>query len=343
MSLQPSINHIPMATEQSFPRGRRASSDLGRFTRVAPSTAADSEHEVLVEMDSDSDILSLKGRENRDHSSDSERGRKKITHRKKQSPTTNGLQPDPVISEDLLYHLMDQNKILMDQNKALTKRVDLLDPFPIACPRAEPPLVHEYPPLPHDMPYPPQDPYLPDFAQPTKRKPKESKDDKLYAQCKELWEVLPRLVRVLEAAATTPNADVAIVKPVAWNAVDHGGPFAEVPIWIPSPLDSAPVPSEEIMLSMSKNVFMSVLADAERKYGINQKSKKNGKKLKSKVDAGKFMGFSKAELMPWVWKALGFMQTFLLVFLMIQLSLVGRDALGVSQKSSKSGAWLGFW
>ena len=52
--------------------------------------------------------------------------------------------------------------------------------------------------------------------------------------------------------------------------------------------------------------------------------------------------FDRNDLMPYAWKALGLLQNFLLVFVMIQLSLVGGDMFNFFKKSPKNSSWLGF-
>jgi len=340
-----------MATEPPLPYDLHDSNDLGRFTHVAPSTLTDSEHEVIVEADSDSDIPSLKARKDRSSSSLPVNGRKKGPVIKKKPPPIIDPQPIPLIPEDLLYHLMDQNKVLMDQNKALTQRLEPSDPFPIF--REEIPVVHErpimpeYPPSPpHFQPCPEQfQPEFPQPPQPMKRRPKEATEDKLYTQCKELWDVLPRVLRVLEAAAPAPTTDpTTAVKSNPWVDV-YNDPFTNDVIFAQcSPYFEPGASHEERMLAISKDAFLKGLAETERRFGLNPKPKKYSKKAKSKTDNNaKFkITFDRDDLMPYAWKALGLLQNFLLVFVMIQLSLVGGDMFQFLKKSPKNSSWLGF-
>ena len=335
-----------MTAEQKLPYDLHDSTDLGRFTHVTPSTLTDSEHEVLVEVNSDSDIPAPKAPKKRNPPDVLANGRKQVTDRKKKAPT-NELRTELVVADDLLYHLMDQNKTLLDQNKALTRRVELLEPFPVALPRPEFP----FEPVPIPMPEPPPhfnahpcppEPFSPEFAEPVRRKPKDPKDDKIYAQSKELWDALGRLLRVLEAAAPPPSADSAIVNSRPWETYECVDMFDSMPIphcYVPPDPTAS---HEEIMLAISKDTVMSRLNDAERKFGINQKSKKYGKKGKPKTETGRFTLFDTADLPPWAWRALGFLQTFLLVFVMIQLSLVGGGVFSFFQKSPKDSSWLNF-
>jgi hypothetical protein len=330
-----------MATEQPLPYDLQDSNDLGRFTHVAPSTLSDSEHEVLVEADSDSDVPVLKSRKDKSSSSLPINGHKKGPVVKKKSPPSVPL-PNPIMSEDMVYHLMDQNKTLMDQNKVLTQRLEPSDPFPI-FPRDEIPVVHErpVPDPPHFQPCP--EPFLPDFAQPVmKRKSKDASEDKLYDQCKELWDVLPRVLRLLEAAAppppSSPSANSSMVKFDQWGIPYYDDPFAQ---YLP-PLYESGASHEERMFAISKDTFLKGLAEAERRFGISPKSKKYGKKAKPKTDDAKFKMFDRNDLMPYAWKALGLLQNFLLIFVMIQLSLVGGDVFHFFKKSPKNSSWLGF-
>lgn len=335
-----------MATEPPLPYDLHDSNDLGRFTHVAPSTLTDSEHEVIVEADSDSDIPSLKARKDRSSSTVPVNGRKKGPVIKKKPPPIEP-QPIPLISESLLYHLMDQNKVLMDQNKALTQRLEPSDPFPIVFPREEIPVVHEhpmpdYPPSPpHFQPCPEQ--FLPEFAPtPVKRKPKEATEDKLYAQCKELWDVLPRVLRVLEAAAPATIADPTAAVKSNPSVTCHDDPFKDLILPAYPPIFEPGTPHEERMLAISKDAFLNGLAEIERRFGLSPKPKKFGKKVKPKTDNAKFKTFDRDDLMPYLWKALGLLQNFLLVFVMIQLSLLGGDMFQFFKKSPKNSPWLGF-
>jgi len=336
-----------MATEPPLPYDLHDANDLGRFTHVVPSTLTDSEHEVIVEADSDSDIPSLKARKDRSSSRLPVNGRKKGPVIKKKLPPIEP-QPTPLIPEDLLYHLMDQNKVLMDQNKALTQRLEPSDPFPIVFPREEIPVVHERPIMPDYPPSPPHfqpcpEQFLPDYAPPpVKRKPKEATEDKLYAQCKELWDVLPRVLRVLEAAAPAPTADSPAVKSKPW-VDDFYDPFNDMILAQYSPPYEPGASHEEKMFAISKDNFFKGLADAERRFGINQKPKKYGKKAKPKTDnSAKFKTFDRDDLMPYAWKALALLQNFFVVFVMIQLSLLGGDMFQFFKKSPKNSSWLGF-
>lgn len=336
-----------MATEKPLPYDLHDSNDLGRFTHVAPSTLTDSEHEVLVEADSDSDVPSLKARKDRSSASLPINGRK-MGLSGKMKPLPSEPHTNPLMSEDLLYHLMDQNKILMDQNKVLTQRLEPSDPFPIVFPKDEIPVIHEHRPAPPEFPpqfHPCPEQFVPDFAQPVKRKPKNATDEQLYMQCKDLWDALERVLRVLDAAAPPPSpptadATVARSKPII-DFYDYNDPFDNMVIPYYPPCDPLGSP-EERMLIASKEALMGQLYAAERKFGVTQKSKKFGKKAKAKTDNAKFKLFDKKDLMPWAWKALGLLQNFLIVFVMIQLSLVGGDVFNFFKKSPKNSSWLGF-
>lgn len=335
-----------MPAEQKFPHDVHASDVSQRFTRVTPSVTTDSEHEVLVELDSDSDVPNRKARKGRRTSSvPAINANKKASDRKKQA-LTNDFQTDPILSEDLLYHLMDQNKVLMDQNKSLTRRVELLEPA-IDCPPPSPPdlpfdypnaipAYPEFPPHPNVFSAPPLGP-----PPPVKSKPKRVEDDKLYAQCREIWEVLPRLLKVLEAAAKQPGPGTAIeAKQDLVEDYGYYDPFSNMSMYPPDLYD------ELTRLDVSKSSFLVCLSDSERRLGVNQRFKKSGKKLKPKADSGRFKvfaGVGGADLMPAVWKAVGFLPVVLLVFVMMQLSIIGGDVLRVSRESSQSSAWLGLW
>jgi len=325
-----------MATEQPLPYDLHDSRDLGRFTHVASSTLTDSEHEVLVEADSDSDVPDLKARKDRSSWSLPVDGRKKGPDRKKKSLSSE-LHTDPVVSEDLLSQVMEQNKMLIHQNKVLMKRLEPSDPFPIVFPTDDAPMVYEPSPMPEIMHNPAvqayPEPFPPDFAQPVKRKSKNATEDKLYAQCRGLWDVLPRVLRVIEAAAKPPNADGTVAKSY------YDGPFDNYPDLSYLLIHD---PSERESCASSKDRFVKELAEAERKFGISHKPKKLGKKVKAKTGNGKLKLFDKNDLVPWAWKALGLLQNFLLVFVMIQLSLVGGDVFHFFKKSPKNSSWLGF-
>jgi hypothetical protein len=315
-----------MTTAHKLPYDLHDPSDLGRFTHVIPSTLADSEHEVLVEADSDSDIPGLNTRKDRDFSNVPENGLKKGKDHKKKASTNN------ILNEYIVHDLLDQNKVLTNQNKALTRRVELLDPFPVMLPAPEVSFEDFHGPMSDIPPYPSTEPFVPDLTVPVKRKTKGSKDYKVLTQEKELWDVLTRLLRVLEAAAAPSTAGPSAVKYKSWDYNYDNDPFNTACDPTASP--------EEIMLAISKSAFMSQLADAERKSGLNQKGKKYGKKAKSETKTGRFVSFDKVDLPTWAWKALGLLQTFLLVFVMIQLSLAGGDVFSVFKKSPKNSSWL---
>lgn len=339
-----------MAAEQPLPYDLHDSNDLGRCTHVAPSTLTDSEHEVIIEVDSESDVPSSKARKDRSTASLPVNGRKKGPIGKKKAP----LSEDPIIpllSEDLLYHLMDQNKILMDQNKVLTQRLEPSDPFAAVLSKDGNPLVYEQPPMPemvHPMGAPPcPEPFLPDFAQPVKRKPKDVKEDKFYAQCKELWDVLPRVLRVLEAAAPPPPPPpppptAKVVEYDPWG-VPYPDAFDGMTLTQVMPLYEPGASKEEKSFATSKDNFLRGILEAERKFGVSNKAKKFGKKAKPKTGNTKLKFLDRDSLMPWAWKALDLLQKFLVVFVMIQLSLlVGGDVFGFFKKSPKNSSWLGF-
>jgi len=234
----------------------------------------------------------------------------------------------------------------MDQNKALTQRLEPSDPFPIVYPRDEIPVVHErplpeYPQPPHFQPCP--EPFVPDFAQPVvKRKPKDATEDKLYDQCKELWDVLPRVLRLLEAAAPPPPADLTAVKTDPWGVPYYDDPFANMSMAQFLPLYEPEASQEEKSFAIAKDTFLRGLGEAERRFGISNKAKKYGKKAKPKTDSAKYKMFDRDDLMPYALKALGLLQNFLLVFVMIQLSLVGGDMFQFFKKSPEKSSWLGF-
>jgi len=328
-----------MTTEQRLPYDLHDSSDLGRFTHINPSTLADSDDEAVVEADSDSDIPNLKTRIDWAFSDLPSSGQKKGTDRAKNAPKL-VLPADPVMSEDMIYHLMDQNKILQSQNKALAKRVELLDPFLVAAPSPEMGFDYVHCPVPDILPHPsaqscPPESFMPDFAPPVKRKLNGSKDKKAYTQESELWDALSRLLRVLEAATKSSTADSAAAKPKRWESSNDNDVHG-------SPASHSAGSYEEFMLSLSKIAFMTQLEDAERKLGINMKSKKAGKKSKSKTNTSRFVLFDGVKLPPWAWKALGIVQIFFLVFVMIQLSLVGGGMFSFFKKSPKDSLWLKF-
>jgi hypothetical protein len=52
--------------------------------------------------------------------------------------------------------------------------------------------------------------------------------------------------------------------------------------------------------------------------------------------------FDRDELVSYAWKALGLLRNFMLVFIMIQLSLVGGDVFHFFKKGPKNSSWLGF-
>jgi len=338
-----------MATEQPLPYDTHDSNDLGRFTHVAQSTLTDSDHEVIIEVDSDSDVPSLKARKDRSTASLPVNGHKKSPISKKKTPLS---EPPiiPLLSEDLLYHLMDQNNILMDQNKMLTQRLEPSDPFAAVLSKDGIPLVHEQPPMPEmvrPMGVPPSpEPFPPDFSQRVKPKPKDVTEDKFYAQCKELWDVLPRVLRVLEAAAPPPPPPPPTAKVVEYDpwGVPYNDPFAGMTLTQFMPLYEPGASHEEKSFATSKDNFLRGILEAERKFGVSNKPKKFGKKAaKPKTDNAKLKFFDRDDLMPWAWKALDLLQKFLVVFVMIQLSsLVGGDVLGFFKKSPKNSSWLGF-
>lgn len=335
-----------MAMEHKFPRDLHTSKNSKRFTRMTPSVTTDSEHEVLVELDSESDVPIYKARADGHVLSIPTKGRKKVVDRKRHT-STNELPTDP-FSEDMLYHLMDQNKVLMDQNKALTRRVELLEPA-IDCfpPPPEPPFERLICGRMAGMDAPPH--LSPNLAQPAKPKPRTLDDDKIYVGYKDLWDAMGRLLRVVETAAkpssSGPATTVAKPDPIENDMFGDDLFAAMSPPFpcAPLPQDDAPVLTDALLFQLSKDCFLAALGAAERTFEVNQKSKKPGKKIKSKVDAGKFKGFVRADLVPGVWKALGILRIFLLVFIMVQLSVIGGDVMRVSKESVKSSAWFGIW
>jgi hypothetical protein len=326
-----------MAMEPKLPQDLQDSNGLRRPTHITPSLTTDSEHEVLVELNSDSDMPSSKARKDRHASSAATTGRKKVVDRRRRI-STSPFPGGPILSEDLLYHMMEQNKLLMDQNKALTKRVEALEPAAPCLPPPEAPVMFDHPLQPGLPDLFPQFP-VPELVQPGKSKTKKSDDDKLHAQQREMWEVFLRLLRVVEAATKPANSNTAAMNPseddfhahmAAWSS--DGFPFP--PIEMPG--------SEEEMLHKSRIAFVSALSDAEWKFGVLPKPKK-GKKVKAKIDTGKLKMFSKADLMPGVWKTLGLLRMVVLIFIMMQLSVIGGDLLRVSKDSPKNSAWLSLW
>jgi hypothetical protein len=99
---------------------------------------------------------------------------------------------------------------------------------------------------------------------------------------------------------------------------------------------------EETMFFISRDTFLKALGEAERRFGVRPKYKKYGKKAKPKTDDAKFKMFDRDELVPYAWKALGLLRNFMLVFIMIQLSLVGGDVFHFFKKGPKNSSWLGF-
>lgn len=225
-------------------------------------------------------------------------------------------------------------------------RLEPSDPFATPFPGEEIPVGHEPPPMPevlHPLNVQPcPEPFPPDFAQPVKRKSKAATEESLYTQSKELWDVLFRVLRVLEAAAKPPTASSTAVKSNPSDARECDDIFANMSFTQIFPPFDPTISNEERMLTLSKEALLNRLADVEWKYGVNQKSKKFSKKPKPKTDNGKLKLFDRDELMPWAWKALGLLQNFLIIFIMIQLSLVGGDVFGFFKKSPKNSSWLGF-
>ena len=261
-----------MATEPPLSYDLHDSDDLGHFTHVAPSTLTDSEHEVIIEVDSESNGPRLKARKDRSTASLPVNGHKKGSIGKKK-PGSSEPRTNPLMSEDLLYHLMDQNKILMDQNRVLTQRLEPSDPFATLFPRDETiSVVPEPPPLPevlHPLNVQPcPEPFPPGFAQTVKRESEDGTEDKLYAQCKELWDVLPRVLRVLEAAVPLPAPNITAVKSNRSDARECDDAFVNMTLTQFFPPYDPEVSHDERKLALSKDALLNRLADVERRYGV---------------------------------------------------------------------------
>jgi hypothetical protein len=319
------------------PRHPLESSDSRRFKRVTPSVTTDSEHEVLVELNSDSDIPSSKARKDRHASSAASGGRTKVVDRKKRT-STSPFPGGPILSEDLLYHLMEQNKLLMDQNKALTKRVELLEPAVPCLPPPEVPVVCDLP-----LPSGPPDLYpelrVPETAKPVKPKSKRLDEDELYANYREIWNVLPRLLRLIEATAKSAKLGTPVV-----NLPEHHlddiitiAGMNELMYGMPDMFK----PDETTLLSNSKETFSGALVETERRLGVDPKLRK--RKAKSKLDTGRFDMISRANLVPGFWKGLGLVRVLVLIFITVQLYWMGGEMLRASKESSKKNAWMGVW
>jgi hypothetical protein len=328
--------------EPNFPQDLRDSNGSRRSVHVTPSLTTDSEHEVLVELNSDSDIPSSKARKDRHASSATTTDRKKIADRRKRTSTS----PFPgggVVTEDLLHDMIEQNRFLMSQNKALTKRVGLLEPaVPSVLPPEAPvtcnhPLHPDIPLIPEPFPQVP----VPEPTQLVDTKSKKLDDDKLYAQYKEIWDVLPRLLRIIEAASKPANTDSAVTSPSGPplpGEVDYDFMARMQFECCPQP-SSAQKSLEEMLFDCSRSTCDFLLLEAEQRFGVHPKLKK-GKKTKSKFDTG---SFSKANLVPGFWKGLGLVRVLVLIFIMMQLYYMGGEVLRVSKEKPKNSAWLGLW
>jgi hypothetical protein len=320
------------------PRHPLEASDSRRFTRITPSVTTDSEHEVLVELNSDSDIPMSKARKDRYASSAAITDRKKIVDRKKRT-STSPFPGGPILSEDLLYHLMEQNKLLMDQNKALTRRVEILEPAMPTFPPPEVPVVWDLPlhPGPPDL-FP--ELRVPETVKPVKPKSKRLDEDELYAHYREIWDVLPRLLRLIEATAksTKLNTPLGNFPEHHLDEIIAGAGMDEFMYAMQGMFR----PDETTLLSSSKNTFSNALLETERRFGVDPKSKKS-KRLKSKLDTGRFDMISRANLVPVFWKGLGLVRVFVLIFITVQLYFMGGEMLRVSKESSKKNAWMGVW
>lgn len=90
-------------------------SDSRRSTHATSFALGDSDHGVLLHLEADSHVPRLGSRRHK--------GRKKVSDRKAQTPIDR-VQTTLSLSDDLLHKLMDQNRILMEQNKALTRRLE---------------------------------------------------------------------------------------------------------------------------------------------------------------------------------------------------------------------------
>jgi hypothetical protein len=149
---------------------------------------------------------------------------------------------------------------------------------------------------------------------------------------------------VLEAAAPPPPPPPPAAKIVEYDpwGVPYNDPFDGMTFTQMMPLYEPGASHEEKSFATSKDNFLSRILEAERKFGVNNKPKKFGKKAKPKTDNTKLKLLDRDDLMPWAWKALGLLQNLLLVFVMIQLSLLSGDVFGFFKKSPKSSSWLGF-
>jgi hypothetical protein len=291
-----------------------------RFTRLTPSITTDSEHEVLVELDSDSDLPNLKPRK----ADAPTKSRKKTEDWKKPASTLDFQSDHPVLSEDLIYHLMDQNKLLMDQNKTLTMRAGSLEPVKDGDEPPKSPTTYHRSPS-DEVVFPAPQPYPWEVSIPRKDPPKPLSDDQLLTNFRDLWEVLPRLLQVVEAAASSKistNGKSDLTNDLA--------PFDCLPFY-------DPFMSNAELFERQKDTFLNKLQDAERKFGVRPSLKK-AKKGKAKRMFGEL---KREDLMPSFWKGLGLVRIVLMVVIMVQLSFIGGDVVRVEKESGKMWGWLG--
>lgn len=113
-------------------------------------------------------------------------------------------------------------------------------------------------------------------------------NDKLRIHCQDLWDVLPRLLKIVEVMSK--HADSTTTKPVPRSAKPPE-PIDENPRAMLGYDSFASVPSpdstswEEFRLGLSRSTFLTKLTDTERQLGI--RNNRAPKKVKGKVESSK--------------------------------------------------------
>lgn len=173
-----------------------------------------------------------------------------------------------------------------------------------------------------------------------------SMKDKIESQCQDLWDVLPRLLRVVEVMSKhtdatlnfTPKSSLLSDSEEDLKTILSGDPFVD-------PFASPPSPDStsfnEFCLNLSKSKFLSKLTDTELRLGIRP-LKKVPKKVKGKADTPKGSVLTKFLTRELYKEVKSVFVVILLASLAWQLSALSGNASRWSNSNSARGI-MGFW
>lgn len=349
-----------MPTTRESRRDAHEMSDSSHFSIITPATtAAAAENEQVVYASSDSEASNIKPRRRyRSPVSPPARNRKSKTDSKKLASPGPEPQPQLVLTADpIVEYLLDQNRTLI--NKVPFPEPPYQEPVYHEQTYPEPayPTYHEAPPtlIKNNYPHPPGalpipsyppgfepvDPYQPrvppllDNTSPSPiPKPLTPTSEQLKASLDDLWETLPRLLRLVDAVAPKDPSNI--------NNNNNNNSTYLAPI--PHPIDhwSFQDLDQPTILELNKRAFKGALRDAEARLGYR---KKGYKKSKSKSFFAKkakaFVGTDEAAS-TLAWRGASVAHLVLLVIIMVQLSTIGGNLWQASKATPKDGK-AGFW